>query len=302
MNGDAELQELRDEQFTMVIALRAMSHHNGAEFNNIQRFIDIGMITFEHYMTKEGKASLKEFLVIVPKSDVQLIQNVLTSAYPKWPWKVINEDTLLHPSIPPGWARQQTAKLAVSFLVQTDLYLIVDDDTYLTKPFQGAKDLREQGTGKVLMNRTQIDFPFFFLWSAQVLQCNFDTVQSAPFHMAITPEVFITSEVRELTNHLVSKYGDKKMWQVQIVNNKFTEYCMYWIWLIMKGKTEQLYANQKCPHQLYGYPTTGPEHDMEERVAKSFSDNAYHIFSFVQSSLPYPISKIKDAVLKHMQM
>lgn len=262
--------------------------------------MEIGMPTWEHFYPKDQRTSLKDFFVIVPKTDVDLVQQKLKATYPDWPWKVLNEDSLLHPSIPAGWAKQQTAKLAVSFLVQTRLYLIIDDDTYVTKPFQGAKSLRDPASGKVLMNRTPIDFPFFFLWSNQVLGYDFDKVQASPYHMAITPEVFVTDEVRSLVRHLIEKYGDKKMWQVYLANNKFTEYCLYWIWLIMHDKVG-LYAGPECPMSLYGNAVTGPEHDLKTRVRQSFEQNDRYIFSFVQSSLPYPVALVRDIVLSSLR-
>ena len=289
------------EPYTIVMAIKPFSHQQGNEFNNLRRFLDIGMVTYEHFFSNDAKSSLSEFMVIVPKGDVTAVQGALTAKYPSWPWKVINEDSLLHPALPPGWSRQQTLKLAVSYLVQTDLYLIIDDDTYLTKPFHGAENLRDPATNKVLLNRCMIDFPFFFFWSNQILDFDFDIVQNAPYHMAITPEVFITSEVRDLTKHLITKHGDKKQWQLHLANNKFTEYCLYWIWLMMQNKTKDLYATPECPLALYGYPTTGPEHDMKERVAQSFHDNANFWFSFVQSSLPYPVSSVRDTILAHLQ-
>jgi hypothetical protein len=289
------------ETFTMVMAIRPFSHLQGLEFNNLRRFREIGMVTYERFFTEDAKRNLKEFIVIVPASDVAAVQQELTKHFPAWPWKVLSENTLLHASLPPGWARQQTVKLAVSFLVQTDLYLIVDDDTYLTKPFRGASDLRDPVSGKVLLNRTPIDFPFFFLWSCQVLNWDFDKVQDAPFHMAITPEVFITTEVKALTKHLTEKYGAQKGWQLHLANNKFTEYCLYWIWLLKQDKTKELYVGENHPMQLYGFATTGPEHNLEERVHKSFHDNAGFLFSFVQSSLPHSVSKIRDTILPYLK-
>lgn len=285
---------MADEEFSVVLVMRPFSHHRGAEYNNLQRFMEIGMVTYEKFM---DISKLRNFFVIVPKTDVATVKNALSTKWPAWPWQVLSEDTLLHPGIPAGWARQQTVKLAVSFLVQTDLYLIIDDDTYLTKPFSG-KDLRDVKTGKVLLNRTPIDFPFFFLWSNQLLGYDFDKVQGAAYHMAITPETFVTAEVRSLVKHLIEKYGDKKAWQVHLANHKFTEYALYWIWLMMQGKTDTLYATPgDTADVLYGYATTGPEHDLKERVRDSFEKNAHHWFSFVQSSLPIPVNEVKERVL-----
>ena len=284
------------EKYSIVLVIRPFSHHADAQYNNIDRFLDIGMVTYEKFLNKED---LQEFFVIVPKADVTSVQKRLQDAYPSWPWRVINEDNLLHASIPPGWARQQTVKLAVSALVRTPTYLIIDDDTYLTKPLS-ISDMRDPTSGKLLMNRTEIDFPFFFLWSAQVLEADFDMVQDQPCHMAITPEIFVTQVVRDLVKHLVDKYGSAKEWQVFLVNNKYTEYCLYWIWLLMQNKHNELYdtITQK---QLYGYATTGMEHDMSTQVKLSFQENANHYFSFVQSSLPISVTDIKQAVISQLQ-
>lgn len=290
---------MSSENYTIVCVLRAYSHHSGAEHNNFQRFLEIGMPTYQKFFTPEAKSTLHTFYVIVPKDEVAVVEGRLQAAFPDWPWKVINEDTLLHSNIPAGWGRQQTAKLAVAYLVQTDLYLLVDDDTYLTKPFRGLHDLREEGTGKVIMNKTPIDFPFFFLWSCQLLEYDFDKVQDAPYHMHITPEVFITHEVQGLVKHLTRRYGDKKVWQLKLVQHKFTEFCLYWIWLIMQNKTH-LYVNEQSNCRLYAYETSAPEHDLGERVKLSFTDNRNHLFSFVQSSLPHSVSAVRKLVREHI--
>lgn len=286
----------------MLMALKPFSHHQGPQYDNLTRFMDIGMATYERFFTAAAKESLKDFMVIVPKVDVAATKDALSTRFPTWPWRVLSEDSLLHPSIPPGWARQQTVKLAAAFLVQTDLYLIVDDDTFAVKPFEGAASLRDPGTGKVLLNRCQIDFPFFGLWSAQALGIDYDLVQREPYIMSITPETFITAEVRGLVEHLIQRHGDAKRWQVFLANNKYTEYLIYFEWLLINNnKHTTLYATPaETPVELFGYATTGPEHDMAERVRLAFTDNANFYFSFVQSSLETPVTKVKDEVLKYI--
>lgn len=280
-------------KYSILLVIKPNTHHNGKDHNNLERFITIGMPTYEKYMKLDD---VQEFLVIVPKPFVSDVQQVLQNAFPKWPWKVMNEDTFLHPSIPPGWARQQTIKLAVSMIVKTPYYLIIDDDTYLTKPFV-ASDMLDNG--KVIMNKTDIDFPFFFLWSAQVLKADFDKVQTAPCHMGITPEIFITSEVSDLVRWLVATYGSNKLWQLYLADHKFTEYCLYWIWLMENGKADKLYATDSSK-KLYDYATTGREHNMDSRVQESFKSNTNHWFSFVQSSLDIPVDRVRKSVMKHL--
>lgn len=250
-------------------------------------------MTYEKFL---DVSSIEEFFVIVPTEDVEKVKKLLTGRYPTYPWNVINEAALLHGSLPPGWARQQTAKLAISMLVRTSTYLIIDDDTYLTKPFS-AKDLYDPANGKLIMNKTSIDFPFFFLWSAQILKHDFDEVQDFPTNMAITPEVFVRDVVRDLVKWLIEEYGGNKQWQMHLYQNKYTEYCLYWIWLMKHKRAHELYSIESQT-ALYGMATTGTEHDLCSRVAKSFQNNSDYWFSFVQSSLPHSVDEIYEQV-KH---
>lgn len=278
----------------MVMTIRRFTHYMGESHDNLDRFLRLGMPTFEKYLDISG---LKDFFVIAPNADVSYIRQTLQEKHPRFPWNVLSEDVLVSKEVPAGWAKQQTSKLAISALVKTDLYLIVDDDTYLTKPF-GSKDLMHQG--KILLNKTQIDFPFFFLWSAQVLDVDFDKVQEFPEYMAITPEIFKTSIVREIVRVLEGKFGNRMQWQKALAEHKYTEYCLYWIYLIDKGLASDLYALEHAP-SVYGAATTGPEHKMAENVATSFTQNRDFWFSFVQSSLPYSVAEVEKEIQKHLQ-
>lgn len=281
---------------SIVLVIRPFSHQIDPKYNNIERFLRIGMMTYEKYL---DKSSIKDFFVVVPAQDVEGVKKLLTDKHPDYPWNVINEDVLIHPAIPSGWAKQQTVKLAISMLVQTDTYLIIDDDTYLTKPF-AASQLVDPDSKRLLLNTTKIDFPFFFLWSCQVLKYDFQHVQDFPIHMAITPEVFVTAVVKDIVKWLIAEYGNKKMWQIYLANHKYTEYCLYWIWLIKHDQTEVYYDTQS-KHKLYGHATTGSEHSLRRQVELSFEDNANHWFSFVQSSLPHSVREIYDVVASHVR-
>lgn len=273
--------------FSIVLVIKKNTHDNVAD--NFERFVTIGMVTYEKYL---NVAAVKDFIIVTTQEEQRELSDMLTAKWPTWPWKFVSEDKLLNKSIRAGWARQQTAKLAVSMLITTDHYLIIDDDTYLTRPF-GYADLFDDD-GKVIMNKTLIDFPFFFLWSNQVLKYDFDKVQSQEYHMAITPEIFITQEVRGLVRFLVTMYGDSKQWQRFLADHKYTEYCIYWIWLIQQDKHKTLYSGGG--KSLYGHETTNPAQDLRKNVAASFDPTGAHYFSFVQTSIGHPLATIRDLV------
>jgi Family of unknown function (DUF6492) len=275
--------------FSIVLVIKKKTYD---ETSNFDRFTQIGMMTYKKYLDLK---SVKDFFVITPENEQKELQTMLTTQWAQCPWKFISDDKLIHKNIQQGWARQQTAKLAISSLVTTDHYLIVDDDTYLTRPF-GYPDLFDE-TGKIIMNKTLIDFPFFFLWSNQVLKYNFENVQNQDYHMAITPEVFVTNEVRNLVRFLVTNYGNSQAWQLFLADHKYTEYCMYWIWLIKNNMHTKLYSPTKS---VYGSETTHPDHNLEANIAASFDKNASWYFSFVQTSIGHKLDTIRQLVEKNM--
>lgn len=283
------LSAVMPEQYSILLVIKRRTHD---DTDNLERFVTIGMPTYERFLDLQA---VKEFIIVSTSDEKDDIERILCATWPTWPWRFIAEDKLLDKAIPPGWGRQQTVKLAVAMLITTDYYLIIDDDTYLTRPFSYV-NLKDDG--KLVMNRTLIDFPFFFLWSSRVLKCDMEKVQIEKWHMAITPEIFVTSEVRALVKWLVTTYGDHKQWQRYLANNKYTEYCLYWIWLIMQDKHKQLYNVEEQRISLYGYETTSELHDMSLHVHHSFSDNTTHYFSFVQSSIGCSLAHIKTEIDK----
>lgn len=283
-----------DQKYSIVLVIKEITHQNGVEHNNLDRFMQVGMVTYEKYMKRE---SVHEFIIVTPAADIKNVQARLTAKYPNWPWKFVVEDAIVLKTLPSGWAKQQTAKFAIAPLIKTKHYLIIDDDTYLTKPFEYS-DLFYNG--KAIMNKCQIDFPFFFFWSSQMAKADFDMVQYAPFHMAITPEIFVTSLVRDLIKWLEGEYGDRMSWQSHLANNKFTEYCLYWIYLMKLGVHSLEYACEQDAPSLYGHATTGPEHTLSVQVKKSFKDNGNYWFSFVQTSLPLSNAQVATEVKKYI--
>lgn len=289
------------EKISVVLVLKEFTHANGASFNNLDRFLRIGMRTYARFWNAHD--CIQDFFVIVPRAEFDRVKKRLHAEYPEWPWRIVMEDVIVLRTVPDGWAKQQTAKLAVAALVKTSHYLIIDDDTYLTKPLRSTAELFD-AQGRALMNKAQIDFPFFYLWSAQVIDIDFDIVQNAPFHMGITPEIFVTDVVRELVALLESKYGTHMKWQEYLAEHKFTEYCMYWSFLIKKsnGVREKLYAcsGDDEDKQLYGEATVSAAQDMKLCVERSFTCNDKFMFSFVQSSLPCMVADVEEQIMKYL--
>lgn len=276
-------------KYTIVLCIKTQTHRN--DVDSVERFLRIGVASYKKFMNLDD---VHEIIVITPLKERVAIETRLKANAPEFPWVVVAENELVDADLSSGWAKQQTAKLAISKRIKTQIYLIIDDDTFAVRPF-GFADLYHNG--RVRMNKTTIDFPFFFYWSAEVLGADFERlVQPQQFHMAITPEIFVTSAVKELIQFLEKRHGTYPKWQRAIVDNKYTEYCMYWIYLLMQNKTSVLYSTETDSPPLYSAATTGTEHSLEQNIEKAFAPDGNHIFSFVQTSLPHTT----DAILKEI--
>jgi len=284
-------------KFTIVLCIKTTTHRQ--EIDAVDRFIRVGIVSYKKYMKLED---VHEIIVITPPKERFDIETRLKEAAPEFPWRVLSENDLVDPTLSVGWAKQQTAKMVISKRVRTPIYLIIDDDTFAVRPF-GFDDLHfgaaPDAKPRVRFNRTPIDFPFFFYWSSEVMGADFEgLVQPQPFHMAITPEIFVTSVARDLVAYLERRHGGN--WQKAIVDNKYTEYCVYWIFLLMRKETDKFYATGADAPPLYDAATTGAEHDLSTQMREAFRPGGNHIFSFVQTSLPVSTDAVLAEIKKYV--
>lgn len=298
------------DKISFVLVLKRTTHlQKGDECDNLLRFLHVGMPTYERYL-KLGDVA--DFFVIMPKDELAEAEATLRAAYPSFPWRFMAEDELVTTAVPTGWPRQQTAKLAIADHVRTPHYVIVDDDTFLVRPFCAAD--ATDARGRAILNKAQIDFPYFFLWSAQVIDAldDFDTIQMAPCVMGITPQIFQTTVVKDIVRYLEHKYGlgfadaatRTEMWQKALHLNKYTEYALMASWLLKQRRMEEVYAVD-ANAMVYDYAVTSTDVQMHVMIAKAFSKSRTgptpFYFSFVQSSLPYSWRQVRDAVQANME-
>lgn len=297
--------------FSIVLAIKGSTHHDAASaaHDNIDRFLTVGIPSYERFLDRTG---LAEFVVVAPAADLARLREELTASMPDWPWRFLDERVLIAKGIPGGWATQQMIKLAIAPVLKTDVYLIIDDDCFLVRPF-GAADLWHGGR-LVMTTMPAIDFPFFALWSARVLgmEGRFDEIQGFPYHMAITPEAFHRSVVLEIIAHLEGRHGKTRLgagggWQEHLATHKFTEYWIYWIYILLMGRARELYIEPgPGVPAMYAHVVSGPEHDLNTQVARAFDEatgpdgRARYFFSFVQTSQPYNNEQVRAAVLPRL--
>ena len=276
------------------------------DLNSFKIFTEISLPLYSKFLNIND---LDYFYIICPKEDNIPIMK-FTRLYPGIPFKFINENILLNDNTKheQGWFKQQLIKLSISLLINTEHYLVVDSDMYLTQTLS-YKDLFCDGKIKYQFEPWQElnneQFSTNSKWwrsSCDILKFDVTQLYDKQYLMGVTPQLFITNKVKGLIDHLLDIYGFN--WQKTICEMKFTEYTLYWIYLIITNSTN-LYTTQ-------GYPLW--VHDLERNILRADTqENMKHIiersvtekksyFSVIQGYLPVDISEMKDVIFKEIHV
>jgi len=220
--------------YSIVLILKKYTHTKDEDHNNLNRFVNIAMKYYEKYL---DLGSLTEFIIITASAELEEISKTITNQYPtsKWPWMFYSEDQLLHKTIPFGPARDQILRLAIAPLIKTQNYLILNTNSFLIKNLSESNIIIND---KPILNKIDIDYPFHYLTSSQLLHFDYDKVQNSTV-MGKTPQIYITNIVKDLIKWLVDIYGNQKLWQIILINNKFYDHALYWVWLVKNNLTDQ---------------------------------------------------------------
>jgi hypothetical protein len=275
--------------------------------NSFKIFSEISLPLYNKFLDTED---LDYFYIICPKSDINAINNY-TSLYPSLIFKFIEEENILHQSIHninDGWLKQQIIKLAISLILDTKHYLIVDSDLYLNQVLR-YNDLFHDNKVKYSSEPWHVNNDKHYStnsnwWknSSNILNFNVENLVNEKHLMGVTPQIFITEHVRNLIKHLENVYGLE--WQRIIYELKFTEYTLYWIYLIINNLTD-LYTTEgvklwkhDLDRNILHYHS---EDEMKNIVKKSIDDKDTY-FSVIQSYLPVNIDVMKNIIIpKHYE-
>ena len=201
-------------------------------------------------------SGLHEFILIAPKKELPILEDLVFKNEEKIPFRLVAEETLLDRNISEerGWLKQQILKLAVSSIVMTDHYLVVDSDHFLTKPF-GIKDIFQND--KVLYHtepwQTENSDRYsvnseWWINSATILN-----QKELPINglMSVTPQVLITQVVKDLVGYVSNtlihdpkNIDSTDAWQKFLCERNFTEFTLYWVFLLKTNRTN-LYEETK---------------------------------------------------------
>lgn len=272
------------------------------ETNSFKIFTEIGLPLYDKFLESEY---LESFYIICPVQDIKILSKY-TDKYPHIPFKFIKEDYIIHKNISDinGWLKQQIIKIATASIITTEYYLIVDSDMYLNQKlryedlFQNSKVKYSYEPYQELNNKYYSTNSEWWKNSAKIIDYPITDLYKDKYLMGVTPQIFITDKVKELVKYLILRYG--KDWQKIICDMKFSEYTLYWLFMLKNNYT-QLYT-------IEGYPLWN--HDLERNILyyhteeeqkiiakKSVLENKSY-FSVIQSYLPVNVDLMKFEIFK----
>lgn len=220
--------------------------------NGFILFKFIGLPSYRKFL---DLSDLEEFILISPKKELPILEDLLSKQEEKIPFRLVAEETLLSRNVSEerGWLKQQILKLAVCSIVKTDHYLLLDSDLFLTKPFSAVDIFRGE---KVLYHsepwqtensdRYSVNSEWWINSATILNQKELPTEKL----MSVTPQVLITKVVKELVEYITKiiipdpKNIDIDLWQKFLCERNFTEFTLYWIYLLKTNRTN-LYEETK---------------------------------------------------------
>ncbi len=247
---------------------------------------------------------MHEFIVICRAVEIEAIENELYQHQTSIPIRLIPEDSILQPQVirkTKGWYIQQLLKLGVARCIYTESYLVLDSDCFLTKPFayenlfNHNKFIMNANSWKVHTN--------WWIESAKILGVPMSRVRISPV-MGVSPQILITPYVCQLLDEL-NRRKNNLAWDEYLCTQKFTEFTLYWLFLIKIGSTHRYQPKQNPAllgnglwrstflktfplmfHLLPSRLKKSKTNDfVEKHINDTFKTNDDYFFSLVQSNI-----------------
>jgi len=304
-----------DNRYSIVLPLKLSSHYH---HNELTRFICILLPSLNKYL---DIASVHEFIIICKPEEIKLVKNELGKQQSSLPINIISENLILKGKViskTKGWYIQQLLKLGIARRIKTNYYLVLDSDCFLTKPFDYEKLFHHE---KLIMNSNSWKVhKNWWLNSANIMGIPFDILKEKPV-IGVTPEILITSSVCDLLDFLTYK-NEHLDWDEYLCTQKFTEFTLYWLFLIKSGLTnryqksgEPILLGNGLWRSTYTYnfslmfhlspnnliKQSKREQFIEKHISKTFENNNSYYFSLIQSNIKHlSVECIANHINKHL--
>lgn len=303
-------------KISFVLLIKIQSHHN---HNELERLKSIQLKSFRKFL---DLSILKDFFIVASNEDIQIIKMDLLHSFPEFPFVFVDEETLYQSQKgDSGWTKQMILKLAVAGRVETDYYLTLDTDVFLTKQLSESDILRN---GKLPCQKEAPGVHTkWWKSSSRILGIDPELALKNDQVMGVTPEYLVTDVCRKLQEEIENLHHTKdfaswlmtrRMSKKKLVNKitkalsehvpainclipkktmdqittcDWTEYTLYWTYLIKMQLTNHYYDEND--RHVYGNCIWGEvgirNNDIKLLVEKAFLDNSDYHFSIFQSSI-----------------
>lgn len=278
---------------SVVLPLKKNTHSKNCE---VERFLTMGLPSLQKWL---DPSFIDDVIVVCPQTEIDDLKNRFRAHTSKFNIRIVSEEPILGSGKAvdcDGWYKQQLIKLASHQFVRSQYYMTMDSDLVLTKPLTQADIFCPKGIRMTLdRQRQHTDW-----WQASCKGLQLEDHKVYPnrneWVMQVTPQVLITERVHGLCKHLRSLMGN--LWKRKLLQQKFTEYTLYWTYCKVWGGREQYWIDPNGPKLLgnalwYALPEN---ESLDRHVEKAFTDNHDYWFTLVQSNIQrYALSEIQEA-------
>lgn len=199
-----------------------------------------------------------------------------------------------------GWMKQQLLKLFAARVIDTVYYVTLDADICFIRPAD-IKTLCPDGKAVVNLYSKSMHYDWW-VGSARVL--GIESEQSKKeYGMSVTPEILSTRVVNDLIDYLVAKSREKKyrsVFEYLPSNEPWTEYTLYWLFLLKYFKKEEHYADPKAGNSLHSeYSLWHRDQALNTKDLREHIDSAFRecrSFFLIVQSCSFPLEEYYEFI------
>lgn len=267
--------------------------------NNFDVFCKIILPLYEKYLNWK---EIHKFYLITPKKFVETLKSKSTN----FRVEVLEEESLLNSSVLNyrGWFKQQILKLNISSILETDYYLVLDDDLFLIKPLQ----FKDFFNNKLIIYSNEgwtDDGPTFSTnsrwWKSacEVLNYDLTNILHSSTNMSVTPQLLRKKHSLSLIEELKKINSN---WMLLFCERNLTEFSSYWVYLLKNQIQEYTPTGNKLwEHHLdINILTPGLNREMFRYIIAHSLSLKRHFFFVIQSYLNYPQDYYEDLLLNFL--
>ena len=214
---------------TIVIPISSQAR-DGLDFRRFEKVLYPSLLRHVR-----GSGLIHDVIIVCPAGDRRKIPHV-----PEPLMRVVTDQDLLDPFTnlhTDSWLRQQALKLFIHARVATDTYLVLDADCFAVKDLR-EPDLFPEGKARLGLEESEVAHFEWWAQSSELLEREDTSPPEWPY-IGVTPQILYTRIVAGLLTELenIHQMDPKEV----LGKNKFTEFTLYWLYLLRTTRPEELY-------------------------------------------------------------